>query len=421
MGLLSTTIYRGLAIPALRIALAVLAPFRPKIAQRRREEQSAWENARKQLVTDARPRVWFHAASMGELEQILPIIERLKQQQPAACVVTTCTSPSGRDHALRQTCIDVALYLPLDSSSTMQRFIDAIDPVCVVIDRYDVWPSMVTNLHRRGVPTHLINATMPSAATKPFLRSFVSRMYAQLTTVTAVTSADADALSELLGRSIAYRPDTRMDRVADRVQRAALAHPALPVWSGNTLVLGSSWLEDERLMIEAWKRAEMQSWRLIIVPHEPSEAALVAIEQLIECQRLSSLQQEDAQPSSQNIVVDSVGQLLELYGVATAAYVGGGFGAGVHSLAEPAGFGVPLACGPHVARSRDAAMLLHRNALNIVSSVNDGEQWLHNLQDHSYCLDMGIRSQGLVTEHTGSSEYYLGMIRAHLGGKPLTD
>ena len=418
MGLLLTTIYRGLVIPALRVTLAVLAPFRPKIAKRRREEQLAWENASKQLKTEARPRVWFHAASMGELEQLLPVIERLKEQHANVCVVSTCTSPSGRDHALRQSCIDHALYLPLDSTSAIQRFVDAIDPVCVVIDRYDVWPAMISTLHRRAVPVHLINATMPSVATRPFLRSFVARMYSQLTTVTAVTQTDADALSRLLGRVIPYRPDTRMDRVSDRVERATKKRPTLPPWNGGTLVLGSSWSEDERMMIEAWKRSNMLSWRLIIVPHEPSEDALQAIEQQIECRRLSTLLREELTAGSPHILVDSVGHLLELYCTATAAYVGGGFGAGVHSLAEPAGFGIPLACGPRVARSRDAAMLLARGALDILRSKDDAERWLRNLQDPSFCEDMGTKSRNIVTEYTGSSDYYLAMIQTHLLGKP---
>ncbi|MFM8770979.1 MAG: 3-deoxy-D-manno-octulosonic acid transferase [Candidatus Kapaibacterium sp.] len=421
MGPLSTTIYRGLVIPALRIVVALLSPFRSKIAQRRREEQPAWEHARKKLLTDSRRRVWFHAASMGELEQLLPIIERVKEHHSDVCVVTTSTSPSGRDHALRQRCIDHALYLPLDSSSAMQRFVHVVNPTCVVIDRYDVWPSMISTLQRRDVPVHLVNATMPSAATKPFLRSFVARMYSQLTTITAVTQTDAVALSHLLGRDIPFRTDTRMDRVSDRVTRAAAMRPLLPEWNGGTLVLGSSWLDDERLMIDAWKRSDIQAWRLVIVPHEPSESAMTAIEQQISCRRLSHLQRGEMSATSPHILVDSVGQLLELYGTASAAYVGGGFGAGVHSLAEPAGFGIPLACGPNVARSRDASMLLTVSALTIIKSVDDGERWLRDLHDPSFCKSMGTEARSIVTEHTGSSDYYLDMIRAHLKSKPPTE
>ncbi len=302
-----------------------------------------------------------------------------------------------------------------------ERFLDAINPVCVVIDRYDVWPTMISSLHQRKVPVHLVNATMPTAATKPFLRSFVARMYSQLTTITAVTQSDAVALSHLLGRDIPYRTDTRMDRVSDRVARAAAKRPILPEWGGGTLVLGSSWTEDERLMIDAWKRSDMQAWRLIIVPHEPSESAMTTIEKQINCRRLSRLQREEEPATSPHILVDSVGQLLELYGVASAAYVGGGFGAGVHSLAEPAGFGIPLACGPHVARSRDASILHELSALTIIRSLDDGERWLRNLHDPSFCEVMGTKARSIVAEHTGSSDYYLAMIRAHLNGKPPTE
>lgn len=139
-----TTLYQGIAVPALRLCLGIVAPFNAKVRRRLAQESTLWKSASWRLTTDQRRRVWFHAASMGELEQLLPIIERLRVLRSDLCIVTTCTSPSGRDHAAAQACIDHALYLPLDRQRTIRAFITAIDPLMVIIDRYDLWPAMIS-------------------------------------------------------------------------------------------------------------------------------------------------------------------------------------------------------------------------------------------------------------------------------------
>lgn len=407
------TLYQGLGLPLLRLFISVIAPFKAKFRERLRHETAIWEHAKAQLVAEVRPRVWFHAASMGELEQLLPIIERLKDLRPDLCIVTTCTSPSGRNHAARQLPIDHALYLPLDWRSGMRDFIVAIDPLLVIVDRYDLWPSMISELHHRSVPVHLINATMPTSAHWPLMRNFTRRMYRMVRHVTAVSAEDASQLGTLLDRSVDWLPDTRLDRVMQRIERAAGRTSALPEWSGKTLVLGSTWPEDETMMLSAWKTSPRSVWRLVIVPHEPSEETLRSIEQSIPCQRLSKV--ADGRTSdTPHILVDSVGRLLELYSSATAVYVGGGFGAGVHSLAEPAGFGLPLACGPGIKRSREAATLVATGALRILCNLEQAREWLHTIDDPAFCTDAERAARAYVSSNTGSAEAYLTAILKEL-------
>ena len=318
MGPVSMALYRGIAVPALRLGLAVMAPFHQKLAQRRREEASSWDRARLQLTSDSRPRIWFHAASMGELEQLLPIIERVRLLQPPLCIVTTCTSPSGRSHAAKQKSIDHALYLPVDNWRSLNEFVDVVRPTLVVIDRYDVWPVMVSTLHKRRIRTMLVNATLPSGANVPLLRGFTQRLYAMLDEIIAVTPEDAQAFSGLLAREVAWLPDTRMDRVLEKRATLQNVSSGLPQWHGKTLVLGSTWPDDERMMLEAWLAITPPGWRMIIVPHEPTEEALASIERRLPCVRLSRAQNvsDDRSP---HVLVDSVGMLLQLYAIADAA------------------------------------------------------------------------------------------------------
>ncbi|MEY3387106.1 MAG: hypothetical protein RIR53_1917 [Bacteroidota bacterium] len=417
MGPLFIALYRGLITPAMATGLALLAPFHAKLARRRRHEASSWSDAKKSLATDSRPRVWFHAASMGELEQLLPLIEDLHRLAPDICIVTTCTSPSGRDHALRQSPIDHALYLPVDRYRAMQEFIDVVNPRVVVIDRYDLWPMMISVLKRRGVMMKLINATMPTAARSPMLRGFFKRLYGMLDSITAVTEADAQQLTTLLGRPIEWLPDTRLDRVERK--RRTLMHDTsiLPAWQGRTLVLGSTWPHDEDLVLDAWTSTPEEEWRLVIVPHEPTEEALSRIEARIPCVRHSAVPHVGHASDHRHILVDSVGKLLQIYASADAAYVGGGFGAGVHSLAEPAGYGMPIACGPGIERSRDADGLTRHDALAVIRTAEEARRWIAQIRNEDFRLRSRQHCYEFVERNTGSSDIHLAWLldQLHIG------
>lgn len=404
MGPLSSTLYRGLVVPVIRMGLFVLAPFNEKLARRRRDEARLLQQAKGVLMQETRPRVWFHAASMGELEQLIPVIEQLRTSLANVCIISTCTSASGREHAARQACIDHALYLPVDQPRAMNELVEIINPSVVVIDRYDLWPVMISTLHRRRIVTMLVNATMPSTGRNVLLRTFTRRLYQMIDMVIAVSQQDAHDLTALLGREIEWKPDTRMDRILQRRDAAALAPRELPLWHGRTLVLGSTWPADESLLLDAWQQVSAGDWRLVIVPHEPTEQAVSAIEQRLPCRRLSKIATDEEASGSPHIVVDSVGKLLQLYSAADAAYVGGGFGVGVHSLAEPAGFGLPVACGPAIERSRDARGLILYEALTVVHTQKDAAEWLRAIQSEHMRMRSRECCSRFVSQNSGSSE-----------------
>lgn len=406
--------YQAVVIPLLRLTLAALMPFHKKVRLRRTSERTLLLAAADRLAIESRPRVMFHAASMGELEQLLPIIELLRESVEHICVVATCSSPSGLSHAQKQSCIDHALYLPIDSKRSIHDFFDVIQPSLVVIDRYDVWPACIVELAQRNVPVVLVNATLPSASKLPLIGAFVRSTYRLLTSVTAVTESDATDLSTLINHRVTWLPDTRMDRVLQRVEASRGRPSLLPPWSGNTLVIGSSWPEDEKLLLHAWTSSMPENWRLVIVPHEPRESTMQSIERMIPCQRLSQISTGETHHSTQHILVDRVGVLLELYASATAAFVGGGFGAGVHSMAEPAGFGLPIACGPRIQRSRDAAPLVDAGAATVLQTPQDAQAWLSSIQDVSFRTTAAQASYAWVAERAGSSRRYVDLLRTLL-------
>jgi len=402
-----SVLYNLLALPLIRIGLWVGRLRSEKLRLRSEVESKGLFGLEKPVGSK---RVLFHAASMGELEQVLPVMNNLHQMVPELNIVLSCGSPSGYNHALKQSLIDAVAYLPLDTKRNAQNFVDLIKPDIVVINRYDVWPNFMHALAAR-CPALLINATFPSVAASPLLRSWVHSFYSVFTEVVAVTPSDADRLSVLCGRNVAYLPDTRIDRVLERTQHIESSIEALRRTDCTTIVCGSTWQEDEDLLVEVVRINPIPEMRLIIVPHEPTESALQRIEALISCTRLSKY----GAHNQGHILVDSIGKLVSLYSLADAAYVGGGFGAGVHSTTEPAAFGLAIACGPHIERSRDAVALQDAGILTITNKPDQLLTWLRN----AACLpheQANVRSAAddYFRSRSGSSQCYADTIASYI-------
>lgn len=400
-------LYNALILPLLSLAVWAGRLLSPKLRQRADAEQAA---LRRVAQASGTPRILFHASSMGELEQVIPIMHELKHRMPGSCIILSCSSPSGYNHAIRQSCIDAALYMPVDTRTNARRFVDATSPDVFVINRYDVWPNVV-QLAASRCRVLLINATYPSVADSPILRTWVAKFYRTISSITAVSESDAASLSVLCDRPIQHIPDTRIDRVLERIASADSTTDILSSASRTTLLLGSTWPEDEDLLFTALTKADASRLRLIIVPHEPTEQALKRIEHRVACKRLSRI--DSAYDG--NVLVDSVGHLLSLYRYADAAYVGGGFGAGVHSTTEPVGYGLPVACGPHIARSRDAQDYHKVGLLTVASTPAELSSWIHNtVLDQTAREAASLQSQHYVAQRTGSARVYAEMITAEL-------
>lgn len=398
-------LYNSLILPLIRISVYVGQVGSHKLRYRINEQQAALVRASQCIGA---PRILFHASSMGELEQVLPIMHIIKKRIPNSCILYSCSSPSGYTHARKQSCIDAAVFLPMDTKRNAHQFFDALHPEMLVINRYDVWPNIVTTASTR-CPVMLINATYPSVADSPLLGSWVSRFYKRITHIVAVSQRDANRLALLSGKDVIAMADTRIDRVLERIEASASASAdsILPKADHPTLVVGSSWTEDEDLVFSALDLIRELRLRLVIVPHEPTEHALSRIEQKIQCTRLSRINNIQGE----HIVVDSVGRLLSLYQIADAAFVGGGFGAGVHSTTEPIGYGIPVACGPRIERARDAQDYASGGLLQVVRTQEEFAAWLIQTVTNTQGLqDAKKLCSDYVSSRRGSALRYADMI-----------
>ncbi|HYU10535.1 MAG TPA: glycosyltransferase N-terminal domain-containing protein [Gemmatimonadales bacterium] len=379
---------------------------------------AAWAAAQRDT---RRPLVWMHAPSVGEGLQAKPVLETLRAEHPDWQLAFTFFSPSA-ERLAKNLPVDVADYLPLDRPSEVAAVLDALQPNALVFSKLDVWPELTLAAARRGVKLGLISATVAphSSRLRWPTRQWSAPAYRALDRVGTISEEDGERL-ELLGAradAIAVTGDTRYDSVAERAARLdrtrePLARLAATSPETFTIVAGSTWPSDEAALLPAFADLlhQLPTARLLLAPHEPNPDHLAAIAErlrhlkLPRPVRLSQLEHAKAGPV---IVVDRVGILADLYSLGDAAFVGGGFHrAGLHSVLEPAVFGVPIAFGPHWRMSRDAALLLEQGGA--VALPGDARhplhsQWLVWHHDPDARRNAGNAAKQVVADGRGASE-----------------
>ncbi|MBA4073074.1 MAG: hypothetical protein C0497_14755 [Gemmatimonas sp.] len=385
------------------------------------ERFAAWGTAHRD---PARPLVWLHAPSVGEGLQARPVIDLLRQRRPDVQVVYTHFSSSASAFASRVGA-DYADFLPFDTRRGARAVMAAIRPSALVFSKLDVWPVLVDEAVQRRVPVAMIAATMAegSARRGAFARALLRDAYASMRAVGAIDEADASRL-ESLGVNPAclqVTGDTRYDQVWARAQGADRASPFVaPLVSPRpTLVAGSTWPSDEQVLEDAWRevRAQVPAARLVIAPHETTEAHLAAIEAWtaragLRSARLGAPDGGDADV----VVVDRVGVLGDLYALADVAYVGGGFhSAGLHSVIEPAAFGAPVLFGPRCTDSRDAGLLIEAQGGRTAANAQElGESLIRWLANATARADAGERAREMVRAGIGAAERSFALVEALL-------
>ncbi|MDQ3138348.1 MAG: hypothetical protein M3Q93_12290 [Gemmatimonadota bacterium] len=366
----------------------------------------------------SRPLAWFHAASVGEGLQAESVLLELRRLVPTCQFVFTHFSPSAEPLA-RRLDVDVADYLPYDRPAAAARLLEALAPDLLVFAKVDLWPELATRAARQGVTVAIVAGTVSdgSGRLRWPARKLLAPGYQAVRSAAAVATDDARRLT-LLGvppERIQVLGDPRFDSVTERVRAVSPHDPLLSYGAGApTLVAGSTWPGDEAVLLEAFARLRLQheDARLILAPHEPTADRLDSIERaavragLPAAVRLSAA----AGPASL-LLVDRVGILAVLYGAGSMAYVGGGFGrAGLHSVLEPAAWGVPVVFGPRWNDSRDAALLIAAEAAEALPGPDARaavdrlhRRWLEWMEDEPGRQLQGRRAAQVVDDGLGAA------------------
>ncbi|HJQ11819.1 MAG TPA: glycosyltransferase N-terminal domain-containing protein [Gemmatimonadaceae bacterium] len=359
-----------------------------------------------------RPLLWFHAPSVGEGLQALPVIDLVRQRRKDVQIAYTFFSPSAERFA-QSVKADFSDYLPFDRFDHADAIVAALRPAALIFSKLDIWPALTESAAGRNVKVGVISATLPEGSGRRGIlaRALLADAYRAIDRVGAIDDADAGRLREQGVRSdrISVTGDTRYDQVWVRAQKASPSLVQSLRSARPTLVAGSTWPSDEEHLLPAWLRisAKIPDARLIIAPHEINAGHLESITKWARTNnlRLARIDSPDA-TGADVLLVDRFGILGDLYALADVAFVGGAFhSAGIHSVLEPAAFGAPVLFGPLHEKSRDAVRLIAAGGGASIKSEVDLSirlaDWLGSVPAHDVAA---AAAKAMVQEGLGAAE-----------------
>jgi len=358
------------------IALAAIFNTKAKLwIQGRKNWPERLQQAVKPLQEAGKPIVWVHCASLGEFEQGRPLIEALRAQYPQPAIVLTFYSPSGYQIRQNYAHADVVCYMPLDTCRNALIFIKILQPSLVVFVKYEFWYHHLQALFQAQIPVILVAALFRPGQLffkwygEPFRQLLMgySRIFAQ-------NEASAALLRKAGVNQVEVAGDTRVDRVIQMAAQPA-NYEAVEVFAGSSpvWVCGSTWPQDEALLLPFINTQLPPDWKVIIAPHEISENHIAALEKAVAigAVRYSRYAQTPAATAARVLIIDNVGMLAHLYQYGRLAYIGGGFGHGIHNTLEPAAFGLPVILGPRYEKFEEAVYLVAHGGFFAVSSADE--------------------------------------------------
>lgn len=390
------------------------------IASLKNKKAKEWLDGRKNIfdaiqnsIDQKKKYIWFHFASLGEFEQGRPVIEQMKKEKNDCSIVITFFSPSGYEVRKNYPLADHVFYLPADTRTNAQRFIKLLNPNLAVFTKYEYWYHYFEELHQQHIPLFIISGIFRKE--QIFFKWYGSLHRKMLNRVSHFFVQNEQSKSLLINLGISdvtNSGDTRFDRVHSNA-----VHPInLPEIENfckgkNVFIAGSTWADDEKLIETII--GQYPDWKFIIAPHEVSPDRILDLQKKF----TNSINYSDYKKlkssgdDQQILIIDSIGILSSIYHYGDIAYIGGGFGVGIHNTLEAAAFGIPVLFGPNYSRFMEAVQLIEEEAAFSVKNVEAMNQIMNNLQNNEYRTNCGIKAKQYVDRNTGASQIFLDYLK----------
>ena len=361
--------------------------------------------------------IWFHASSLGEFEQGRPLIEKIKAEHPEYKILLTFFSPSGYEVRKNYGGADVVCYLPFDTPYRVKKFLELSKPVMAIFIKYEFWDNYLSELKRRNIPVYIVSAIFRK---EQLFFKWYGGMYRKVLSYFTHIFVQDDASRELLSKygvtNVSVFGDTRFDRVQD-VYKNTKQVPMVDLFVNNnrsdnqlTMVAGSSWQQDEEVYLNYFN--EHPELKLIIAPHEIHKDHLMHIESMLKRPsiRLSEATEKDIKGKS-CLIVDSFGLLSSIYRYGDLAYIGGGFGAGIHNVLEAAVYGIPVIFGPKYQKFKEARDLLQVGGAFSITDEKTFESKMEELSTYRDLLEAaGAAAGDFVKSNIGATNRIIASI-----------
>lgn len=356
--------------------------------------------------------IWFHAASLGEFEQGRPLIERIRNEYPEYKILLTFFSPSGYEVRKNYRGVDIVCYLPFDKPRNVRKFLDIVNPCMAFFIKYEFWKNYLDELRSRSIPVYSVSSVFRrdqiffkwyGGSYRNVLKNF-DRLFVQ-------NEASKRFLAKIGVDRVSVVGDTRFDRVL-QICREAKELPLVQKFKGNSLVIvaGSSWGPDEDLFLKYFNMHE--NVKLIIAPHVIDENHLVEIVGKLKRPYVRYTRADEQNVEQADcLIVDCFGLLSSIYRYGEIAYVGGGFGVGIHNTLEAAVYGIPVLFGPNYKKFMEAIQLIEAGGAFSVNNYEELENLFDRLMVSDYRQETGRMAGSYVLDNTGATDKILKEIK----------
>ena len=362
--------------------------------------------------------IWFHAASLGEFEQARPIIEALKRKNKQYKILVTFFSPSGYEIRKHYNLADVVCYLPLDSKANAKKFVVAINPTIAIFIKYEFWPNLLNELKKKEIKTILVSGILRK--NQLFFKSYGGFMRTSLEAFHHFFVQDKNSkelLSSINFNKVTVAGDTRFDRVLEILEQDN-SLDFINEFKDNTytIVAGSTWKEDEELLVNYINTKATKDEKFIIAPHNIKPTAILELKKAIHKKVvLYSEKEGKILADNQVFIIDTIGILTKIYAVADIAYVGGGLKTGLHNILEPATFGIPVMIGNKYFKFKEAVDLVKIGGCIAIKNQQEfTENLLHLKEDKSFRKLTGVINKKYIEDHLGATELVINYLNTHL-------
>ena len=364
----------------------------------------------KSTIDPALPLIWFHCSSLGEFEQGRPLIESIRKRDPGRNILLTFYSPSGYEIRKDYPGADFVFYLPLDTRKNARRFLRLLNIEKAYFIKYEFWYHLLTRLKAQNVPAYLVSGIFRKEQVffRPWGKWF-RKILVCFDHLFVQQQSSLDLLKRIGIQNISLAGDTRFDRV-QTIVHGIKKDPRFASFAGSTptIIAGSTWPQDEELLVRFINQTD-RPIKWIIAPHEIHESGINRLTGQLnkKCQRYTSLTDSDLLQTIV-IIIDTIGILSSLYQYGKVAYIGGGFGKGIHNTLEAATFGLPVIFGPRYQKFQEAVELVATQAAYPVLDYASFDAILSNLLDDRHFLNTsGESARKLVLDNLGATEQIL--------------
>ena len=405
-----------LAIQIYYLGIQISSPFNSKAKQ--------WLVGRKGLLNDIKNTInvndkiiWIHCSSVGEFEQGRPVIERLKTEYENLKILVTFFSPSGYAQRNKITDANYIFYLPLDTKKNAKEFIRITNPQLVIFVKYEFWFHFLNETSKKNIPALLISGIFRK--NQLFFKWYGFPFLSLLKSFSKIFVQDNNSLILLEKYNLSntvISSDTRFDRVL-KVKNNAKTFIDIEKFCGDNkiIIAGSTWPEDEKILLQTIQYLKNSDLKWIIAPHEISEKHISALLNSLGEKAIRYSQLSNSKSNKQFLVIDNIGMLSSIYRYATIAFIGGGFGKGIHNILESTVFGVPVLFGPNYEKFREAKDLIDQQ---ICFSINNSDQlsiYINRLlNDNKLYNNCSTGCSAYVENNSGATEQIMKYITTEI-------